>query len=474
MFKRINWKFVFKCFAWVVCLVGIVTLMSFIEVKKHTVHCTNIKILIPGADNFIEREEIDAILKQSEGQLIGRSLEGINLHAIEEKIKSNPYIALSTVYADMDGVIHIEISQRQPILRIINAGGQDYYIDRNGLKMPVSPNFTANVLVANGHILEHFSGKVDTLITKMASDLYKTALFLKKDTLWDAQIEQIFVNDKNDIELVPRVGEQRIILGTADSLDTKMTNLLAFYKKAMPQVGWDTYKTINIKYANQIVCEKNNPDSLHRALNAANAFKPTMAAAKKVMDSLVKAEIASELNNNPDENEVMTSVPDEKFVPPVVVPVRKTEPKKPEVKKAAPKVELKKPEVKKVEKPVLKKPEPKAELKSSWKPAEKKTVKQAAVKTEEKKTVLKPASVKAEEKKPVAKPEEKKTVKTELKTTVKPAAKTTVKTEEKKTVKPAVKAPAKAHTSAMPEIRWIKPVTKAAKPKDDKDTRKNK
>jgi len=300
MFKRIDWKFVFKCFAWIVCLGGIVTLMSFVSVKKNTVTVTNIKILIPGADNFIEREEIDAILKQNEGKLIGRKLEQINLHAIEEKIKSNPYIALATVYADMEGVIHIEISQRQPLLRIISSSGQDFYIDKNGLKMPVSPNFTANVVVANGHILEHFSGKVDTLITKMASDLYKTALFLKKDTLWDSQIEQIFVNDKDDIELIPRVGNQRIILGNADSLQTKMTNLLTFYKEAMPKVGWDTYKTINIKYTNQVVCEKNNPDPLLALAGKAKPAKPTIASAKKVMDSLVKAEIAAELRNNPE------------------------------------------------------------------------------------------------------------------------------------------------------------------------------
>jgi len=470
MLKRVNWKSVFSYFAWIICLGGIVTLMSFIEVKKHTVHCTNIKILIPGADNFIEREEIDAILKQSEGQLIGRSLEGINLNAIEQKIKANPYIALSTVYADMDGVIHIEISQRQPLLRIINAGGQDYYIDRNGLKMPVSPNFTANVLVANGHILEHFSGKVDTLITKMAADLYKTALFLKKDTLWDAQIEQIFVNDKDDIELVPRVGDQRIILGTADSLETKMTNLLAFYKKAMPQMGWDTYKTINVKYSNQIVCER-NPDSLHRFTGAAKAFKPTMAAAKKVMDSLVKAEIASELKNNPDENSVMTSQP-ESIVVPEVKPAPKPEAKKPETRSPA-KAETKstaRPAVKIIPKPVVaaKKTVP-AEAKKTAKPEEKK-----AAKPEEKKTA------KPEEKK-TWKPEEKKVVKPEEKKTVKPEAKKAAehktevkKTEVKKTVQPAVKTEKKAHTSAMPEIRWIKPVPKVVKPKDNKDTKKDK
>ncbi|MES2417997.1 MAG: cell division protein FtsQ [Bacteroidota bacterium] len=294
MLKRINWKAIFKGFAWVICLSGLVALMSFIQVKKQEVKCINVKILIPGADNFIEREEIDAILKQSEGQLIGRNLEDINIHQIEETIQANPYIAFAKVYADMDGVIHIKIKQRQPVLRIINAGGQDYYIDRDGLKMPMSPNFTANVLVATGNILEGFGSKVDTLITPLAADLYKTALYLKQDTLWDAQIEQIFVNSKNDIELIPRVGNQRIVLGNADSLATKMNNLLAFYKQAMPLMGWDAYRTINIKYVNQVIAEKNNADSLtiKRAV-----VKPidTNAIVKQTVDSMVKHTINDEL-----------------------------------------------------------------------------------------------------------------------------------------------------------------------------------
>ena len=98
MLKRINWKAIFKGFAWLVCLAGVVVLMSFIEIKKHEVKCTSIKILIPGADNFIEREEIDAILKQSQGELIGRNLEKINIHQIEKTLKSNPYCARSKLF----------------------------------------------------------------------------------------------------------------------------------------------------------------------------------------------------------------------------------------------------------------------------------------------------------------------------------------------------------------------------------------
>ncbi|WP_237028734.1 cell division protein FtsQ/DivIB [Pedobacter steynii] len=381
MFKDINWKSVFNKFAWIFCLGGLVVLMSFVSSKKSTVAITNVKILIPGADNFIEREEIDAVLKQSQGSLIGRKLEQINLQDIEKKIKSNPYIALATVYADMDGVIHIEIKQRQPILRVINANGQDYYIDRNGLKMPVSPNFTANVLVANGNVMEHFTGRVDTLITKLARDLYETSLFIKKDTLWDAQIEQLFVNDKADIELIPRVGNQRIILGSADSLQVKMRNLLAFYKQAMPKVGWDTYKTINVKYTNQVVCVKNKPDSV--IVNGVKRPKivDTLKANKGVVDKLVMQQIAMEMKNDGDDPDL----PDGAVVPPpkkTVKSVASLNPVTAKTSKAATAKAVKK----KVALPVKK-----ATVKPPVKPVAKKTAKPSTTKTV-KSTVKKPVA----------------------------------------------------------------------------------
>src|SRR6478735_6358479 len=108
MLKGFNWKAIFKGCAWVICLAGIVVLLGFIDVKKQALKCTEVRILIPGADNFIEREEVDAFLLFNQGPLIGRNLQHINLNEIEEKMESNPYIAESKIYADMDGVIHVE------------------------------------------------------------------------------------------------------------------------------------------------------------------------------------------------------------------------------------------------------------------------------------------------------------------------------------------------------------------------------
>jgi len=265
MLKRINWKAVLTVFGWVICLSGLVVLMSFIEREKASVICKDVKVIIPGNQNFIERAEVDQILVENGGKLVGRELKKINIHKLEESLKANPFILFAKVYADMNGVLNVQIRQREPILRIINIAGIDFYVDKEGNKIPLSENFTANVLIANGLIYEEFNGRVDTLRSKLAKELYETAAFISTDTLWNNQIEQLFVNQKNEIEMIPRVGDQKIILGNADSLKVKFNNLLVFYKKALPRVGWDTYHTINIKYSNQVIGVKNTDSTKIRA-----------------------------------------------------------------------------------------------------------------------------------------------------------------------------------------------------------------
>ncbi|MDP9046637.1 MAG: cell division protein FtsQ [Bacteroidota bacterium] len=257
MFKKRIWTHILIGLGWVVSLVGLVALMSFIEVKKGEVVCKNVKIYIPGNQYFIDRQEVDKILLANGRLLVGNRVENINIHDLENRLRANPFIEFATVYTDMDGTISVEITQRQPILRLINRYDQDFYVDQHGLKIPLSVNFTARVPVANGLIDELFANRVDTLNTTLARDLFKTAAYISKDSLWSAQIAQLYVNQNHEIELVPRVGNNRILLGNADSLDTKFHNLLVFYKKALPQVGWDAYRVINVKYTNQVVGVKN-------------------------------------------------------------------------------------------------------------------------------------------------------------------------------------------------------------------------
>ena len=285
MFKNINWQAIFIGFAWFFSLSSVIVLMSFIEIKKVESTCEKVEVVLPGNQFFIERAEIDEILKSKNGLLIGRRLSGIDIQYLENKLKANPFIEYAKVYVDMNGVIHADVKQRVPVLRILNLSGQDFYVDQNGYKIPLSDHFTARVLVANGIILEDFSGKVDTLKTKLSKDLFLTAKYIAEDSLWNDQIVQMYVNEKNDIELVPRVGNQKIILGNADNLKDKFRNLLLFYKKAIPQAGWDTYSSINLKFKGQIVCEKRDSTLLLNPLLKVDSIVSVKTNSTEIQDS---------------------------------------------------------------------------------------------------------------------------------------------------------------------------------------------
>jgi cell division protein FtsQ len=306
MFKKHIWKPLLIGFGWLVSLAGLVVLMSFIEIKKEELVCKKVNVYIPGNQYFLDRQEIDNILQTTSHSLIGRKVQRIDIHALENKLRHNPFVEFAKVYLDMDGTIQVEVSQRQPILRIMNRFDQDFYVDQHGLKMPLSQNFTARVLVVNGYIDELFANKVDSLHTALAKEIFKTVDFIRKDSLWDAQIAQLYVNPDHEIELIPRVGNQRILLGNADSLDVKFNNLKVFYKQALPLVGWDAYKLINIKYYNQVVGVRNETliDSLKRRKEfmADSVKKATIKAFKQ--DTTGMGDAAPVLDNTKEKTSI--------------------------------------------------------------------------------------------------------------------------------------------------------------------------
>ena len=164
---------------------------------------------------------------------------------IETELLKNEMIAQVEAYKTPSGIIKLEVMQKMPILRIMGVRGS-YYVDNLGTTMPISRRYAAHVPIVSGYVEKELA----------VTDLYKFALFLQENEFWNDQIEQIYVYPDNDIELIPRVGNHRIMLGTLDEFEEKLANLKLFYEQAIPKVGWEKYSMINLKYKNQIVCTK--------------------------------------------------------------------------------------------------------------------------------------------------------------------------------------------------------------------------
>ena len=85
--------------------------------------------------------------------------------------------------------------------------------------------------------------------------------FVDSDDFWKAFIVQIHVVGSQagdgydpDIEIVPRAGDQVIMLGSVDGYEQKLVKLLSFYRHAVAYEGWNCCSYINLKYKDQIVC----------------------------------------------------------------------------------------------------------------------------------------------------------------------------------------------------------------------------
>jgi len=180
------------------------------------------------------------------------------LSLLERLMVANKYIKSAKVFIDIKGNLQVEINQRKPLVRIINNSYQSFYIDEDGNKMPLSTLYSARSIVCNGNIVENYDGKNDTLQTSLTKSLYVLSKYIKKNEFWDAQIEQIYIEQNNDFVFIPRVGDHKIIFGDTTNMVEKFDNLMIFYNKALPKVGWETYHTINVKYKGQIVASRND------------------------------------------------------------------------------------------------------------------------------------------------------------------------------------------------------------------------
>jgi cell division protein FtsQ len=254
---------------WVLLVAGAGTLVGFVEVEHYSNPCRKIDIRISygASDVLITKKDVDSIVLKTAGMLKGKPLGYINTGSIENAIRKQAYVAKVSVYENNEGTIFIQIRQREPLLRIINRKYESFYLDESGALLPVNPNFSARVLVANGLIDDSYMKNPNYRVNVLAlsdsvfydslmTNIYKLTMYISHDKFLKAQIAQIYVNESGEFELIPRIGNHVILLGNADDLEDKFKRLFAFYKFGLNKIGWNKYNVINIKYKNQVVCSK--------------------------------------------------------------------------------------------------------------------------------------------------------------------------------------------------------------------------
>ena len=175
---------------------------------------------------------------------------------IEKILEAEPFVLDAEAYVDAQNQLYIHVTQRTPILRVIDKDNQTYYMDHTGRQMPMSDHSTARVLVATGQIPPYTPDFQEPKKKHFLKKMFDLTEYIRGDEFLNPMIEQIYVNQYEEFTLIPKVGRQKIIFGKYEDVEDKFNRLELFYDEGMSREGWQKYKTINLKYRKQVVCEK--------------------------------------------------------------------------------------------------------------------------------------------------------------------------------------------------------------------------
>ena len=249
----------FKRLLYIVLLFTAAALViSFIE-RKEASPANQVKIEIdrlPDGNRMINEKDVLLTIERSFGfELEGLPLGSVDVERLERVLEEDPFILNADVFIDARNGVNIRIIQREPILRIIDNNGLNYYLDRDGFKMPLSKHFSARVLVATGNIPPHVP---DFLVRDrhILKDLYLLSHDLRNNEFYNALIDQVYVSNRGELSLIPKVGKQKIHLGKYTNINDKLNRLKIFYQEGMPYEGWRKYSSIDLRYKGQVVCQK--------------------------------------------------------------------------------------------------------------------------------------------------------------------------------------------------------------------------
>jgi cell division protein FtsQ len=241
---------------WLTIGAGMLTLLIAAIGKKNHGLCRDYSITIKSRQNnfFIDEKDVQKLLVAAmNGNIKGQQVSLFHLHQLEQLLEDNDWVNDAELYFDNHDVLHISITEREPIARIFTIAGNSFYIDSIGRKMPLSDKMSARVPVFTGFPERKIMAGKDNLLL---NDVRTMAKFIYNDPFWLALAAQVDITPEKTFEMIPVVGNQIIKLGNGENIDQKLHRLFIFYKQVLSKTGFDKYKVIDVQYAGQVIGSK--------------------------------------------------------------------------------------------------------------------------------------------------------------------------------------------------------------------------
>ena len=239
--KRFNWTNI----RLILMFSLVIFLFSFTTKRNNERKITKSAIVFVG-DNapFVDSETVNKLLIENKKDAQSIAKDKLDLNKIEKALNAQEMIEKSDVFVSIDGVLKAVVKQKTPIARVFD-GEDSFYIDYEGDRMPLSTNFTARVPLVSGKIKE-----------KNREDFAELFRIIHNDDFLIKNIIGVQIMPNGSLKMLNRNYNFVIDFGGTSRMEAKFNNYKAFFQKAVLDSSLYKYNTIDLRFAQQVVCTK--------------------------------------------------------------------------------------------------------------------------------------------------------------------------------------------------------------------------
>ncbi|MCQ2178245.1 MAG: hypothetical protein MJY42_05115 [Bacteroidales bacterium] len=222
--------------------------------------CEGLDVRIDGDCRLVGSGDVSERINAEYGHFIGMPADSVDAAAIERIVDNQPAVLKSEVWKTRDGVLHVKIAQRNPVL-LLQKEDIGMYVDDRGYIFPLQSAYSATVPVVDGCIPVRFDGSYrgkagSVEEQEWIGNVIELVTFIGASPIWSDNILRISALRNGELVLVPAEGREKFLFGRPERIADKFDRIGKYYTHIVPSREEGYYGSVSVKYDGQIICKQ--------------------------------------------------------------------------------------------------------------------------------------------------------------------------------------------------------------------------